>query len=200
MALRMGQSDPVDRAVLPSCTRRRTGYGRAMLGTATSIRIRPIRPTDRSRLRAFYEQLSAKGRALRFCGASRGISEADSARFCTPDHDHREGFVAQLVEAGARHGTIVGHLCLEPAGDGSAEVAIAVADEFQRRGIGRRLLSAGLSWARHRGIRALVATMLEGNVPVYRLLASLALPYRCRRVGGGELVMTIELAAEPLAA
>jgi GNAT superfamily N-acetyltransferase len=149
---------------------------------------------------AFYAGLSPTSRRLRFFAATRGISEAQSTRFCAPDHHHREGFVAECAGSPSGEPRVVGHLCLEPAADGSAEVAIAVADEFQRRGIGRRLLTAGLEWARNEGVARLSATMLEANFPIYRLLASCGLPYHCQRHGASEIEMTIELGAERIAA
>lgn len=171
-----------------------------MTESAPTVRIRRVSSTDREELAAFYACLSPTSRWLRFFAATRGISEAQSTRFCTPDHHHREGFVAECAGSSSGGQRIVGHLCLEPAEDGSAEVAIAVADAFQRRGIGRRLLAAGLDWARDEGIARLSATMLDGNLPIYRLLASSGVPYHCRRLGASEVVMTIELGAQRIAA
>lgn len=171
-----------------------------MTQSAPTVRIRRVRPTDQEELAAFYAGLSPTGRRLRFFAATRGISEGQSTRFCTPDHHHREGFVAECAGSPSDGPRIVGHLCLEPAADGSAEVAIAVADELQRRGIGRRLLAAGLEWARNEGIARLSATMLDANFPIYRLLTSLGLPYRCQRLASSEINMTIELMAQRIAA
>ena len=95
---------------------------------------------------------------------------------------------------------IVGHLCLEPDGAEAAEVAIAVADAFQHRGIGGRLLSAGAAWARSEHITRLAATMLAGNAPIHRLLAGLGLPTRVAYVGAGQSEVTIDLVATRVAA
>ena len=67
---------------------------------------------------------------------------------------------------------IVGHLCLEPAGGHVAEVAIAVADG-PAPGIGRRLMEAGVRWARAEGFTTLIATTYIGNAPIHRLLTGL---------------------------
>ncbi len=165
---------------------------------APAVRIRRVRPTDKGELATFYAGLSQTSRRLRFLATTAGISDAQSTRFCTPDHHHREGFVAQLAGSDGRR--ILGHLCLEPAADGSAEVAIAVADESHRRGIGRRLLEAAFDWARDEGIARLSATMLDANFPIYRLLASGGQPYHCQRLGASEVSMTIEIANRRIAA
>lgn len=158
--------------IRPSRSRRRC----ALPGATRSdprIRIRRARPRDADQLERFYAELSAESRFFRFFGTCRGISRPQSVSFCTPDHAHREGFVAVLRDDAAGTDRIVGHLCLEPAGDGTAEVAIAVSDPFQSHGIGHELLAAGIRWARSVGIDRLSAMMLPSNGRIARLLASL---------------------------
>jgi acetyltransferase len=163
------------------------------------IRIRAIRPTDESELQRFYAGLSPESRRTRFFSISSGLSPAQSHSFCTTDHDHREGLVA-VARIGANGERIVGHLCLEPNGADAAEVAIAVADEFQHHGIGRRLLMAGAAWARGEHLTRLTAAMLAGNAPIHRLLAGLGLPTRTAYAGAGVSEVTIDLVAQSVAA
>ena len=82
----------------------------------------------------------------------------------------------------------------------TAEVAIAVADELQHRGIGRRLLVAGLAWARRERIARFTATILAGNTAIHRLLVGLGLPYRLRWVGAGVAEIEIDLEVQSIAA
>lgn len=164
------------------------------------VRVRAIQSTDTAELERFYSGLSAESRQTRFFSTIPGLSHTESVTLCATDHDHREGFVA-VVDGHARdQERIVGHLCLEPDGAPAAEVAIAVADEFQHQGIGRRLMAAGVAWARDKHIPALTATMLAGNAPIHRLLAGLDLPIRVRYVGAGLSEITIELVAQSAAA
>jgi len=165
-----------------------------------AVRIRAIRQTDETELQRFYAGLSPESRRTRFFAISPGLSEAQAHAFCTTDHDHREGFVA-LARAGTdRDERIVGHLCLEPDGAGSAEVAIAVAEAFQHHGIGRRLLMAGVAWARREHMTRLTAAMLAGNAPIHRLLAGLGLPTRAAYAGAGVSEVSIDLAPQSVAA
>src|SRR5262249_10266553 len=112
---------------LPPRDPRRHPWAMIVVAAAPSISIRPIRNTDLEALARFYGELSAESSAARFPAAGRGIGERIACSFCGPDHEHREGLVAEASDAtGTR--SIVGHLCLEPIGDGEAEVAVAVAD------------------------------------------------------------------------
>lgn len=140
------------------------------------VRVRRIRPTDAHAIESFYAALSAESRRTRFFAVGAGLSHKQSVSFCTPDHDHREGFVAVASAATPGSERIVGHLCLEPAGPGVAEIAIAVEDGSQHHGIGRRLMEAGIEWARAEGFARLIATTFAGNAPIHRLLAGLGLP------------------------
>jgi acetyltransferase len=160
------------------------------------VRIRTIRATDASELRLFYVGLSPESRQTRFLAVSNGLSEAQSASFCTPDHDHRAGFVAVADETRLGTERIVGHLCLEPGGADAAEVAIAVADAFQRRGIGRKLMAGGVAWAKRERITRFTATMSAGNAPIHRLLVGLGLPARMRYTGAGVAEITIDVFAQ----
>lgn len=132
-------------------------------GERDPVRVRAIAPSDALELERFYAALSPDSRRTRFLSVGSALSHAQSTTFCTTDHDHREGFVAVVDDGPASLERIVGHLCVEPDGAESAEVAIAVADEFQQRGIGRRLMNAGAAWARRERIARFTATMYASN-------------------------------------
>jgi acetyltransferase len=159
---------------------------------ASTIRIRRITPANGVALQAFYAGLSNESRRTRFLGQTAGIGVNQSAYFCTPDHAHREGFVAVAGPA-RRPDRIVGHVCVEPDGAATAEVAVAVADDLQGLGIGRKLVDAAVTWARGDGIRTLTATMLAGNPPIQRLLTGLGLPNVATPIGAGLIEVRIEL-------
>ncbi len=158
----------------------------------TDVRIRPIRPGDRLELSRFYAGLSAESRLARFHAVSRGIGDEAARLLCGPDHEHREGFVAEPVDALPGDPGIVGHLCLEPA-DSGLEMAVAVADDWQARGIGRALLLAAVDWARAHGIALLSASMLSTNTAVLGLIASISRPVRESPASAGVVVATIDV-------
>ena len=181
----------IDRAVVAD-PRRARGCSPVTRAVRPAVRIRPIYPSDADRLRAFYAALSDASRRTRFLGPTIGIGVRQSKDFCDADHAHRRGFVAVTVRA-ARRDRIVGHVCLEPDGPASAEVALAVADDLQGQGIGRALVEAAVEWAGQDGFRTLTASMLAGNVPIQRLLTSLHLPTVAIPIGCGLVEIRIEL-------
>jgi GNAT superfamily N-acetyltransferase len=169
------------------------------IGPRLDVRIRPIVCADGEALRAFYANLSPDSRYRRFFAASSGLSADQASFFCTPDHDHREGFVAESdAPDGSR--VIVGHLCVEPVAAAAAEIAVAVADGCQRRGIGRRLMASAIDWARDRGVRRLVATILEANPAMLGLIRSSELPVSWRPIGCGVMQCSLDVDAHDLAA
>jgi GNAT superfamily N-acetyltransferase len=165
------------------------------------IRIRPIRPDDRAALGVFYESLSPDSLNRRFHGACHGIGDRAASVFCGPDHEHREGLVALVGTDGTAGPRIVGHLCLEPSEPGELEMAIAVADDFQRQGIGRALLTAAIAWARQHGIGRLRASMRWGNGAIISLVRSAGAPvtWQTRSGGGLEAIMEVGTATSTAA-
>ena len=156
------------------------------------VQIRPIRADDRHELARFYARLSAESRYARFHAVGNGIGAKAVELFCGPDHEHREGFVAEAIEGERGGHAIVGHLCLEP-GASDLEMAIAVADDWQRRGVGRTLLNAAINWAADHGIARLEATTFSTNSAILGLVASLGCPTHTSSPSAGAVVVTIDL-------
>jgi GNAT superfamily N-acetyltransferase len=156
------------------------------------VRIRPIRAADRDALSAFYAALSPESRFARFHAVSRGIGSEAAGLLCGPDHEHREGLVAEPLHPGLRNAPIIGHLCLEPAESG-LEMAVAVADEWQGRGIGKALLRTAVAWAKDHGVTRLQAYALTTNSAVLGLIASVGRPVHESTPSGGVVVATIDV-------
>lgn len=167
------------------------------------VRIRPVGAGDVARLERFYAELSDESRALRFLHATRGIRPDQARIFCTTDHRHREGFLA--IVGPEDDWAVVGHLCIEPndqlpdASGDSAEIAVAVADRWQRMGIGRALVESAISWSRRARIQRLTGIVSGSNVAMARLLNGLSVPVR-RRCLSDVIVVEIDLDARPAVA
>jgi acyl-CoA synthetase (NDP forming)/GNAT superfamily N-acetyltransferase len=146
----------------------------ALLTDGTTIEIRATRPDDFDAVRNMHAKMSSENLYLRFFGLSRSAAEGEARRTCrepAPDH---AALLAVL------EGQVVGCGSYEVAGDGSrsAEVAMAVADDMHRRGVGTLLLEHLISLARGRGVRTFVATTLSENALMMQVFADAGLGAR----------------------
>ena len=98
---------------------------------STSIRYRRARAGDEASLVALYEGLSPQSRYTRYCQATPRLTGARRREIT----DLSRGPV-WLAHAG---GLCVGEARLVAGRSGELHVAMAVADGFQRQGVGRRL-------------------------------------------------------------
>ena len=109
--------------------------------------LRPIVPGDRDAFQAFIAALSTQARLHRFLIPLRELSPSVLETLTQPDQARHVALVA------TQDGLIVGEgRYVELADSGRAEFAIAVADEWQRQGIGARLLGALMAAARRAGM------------------------------------------------
>ncbi len=162
------------------------------ISAGRSVLLRAIEPGDADALRAFYADLSPESRRRRFLGMARGLT-GHQARCFAKEH----GMVAVLCEPGPHDGAIVGHACMPLLAAGVAEVAFAVADRYQGRGVGRALLRGVIVAARRLGIRRLVASMFADNAAIHRLLLGAGLPHHRLSAGAGVDALEIEVAIAP---
>jgi GNAT superfamily N-acetyltransferase len=132
-----------------------------------SILIRPIRPDDAPRLRAFLGELSLETRYLRFQQVVSDFT-AEQWRYltCVDGRDH----VALVACSGRKIVGVSRYIRDRERGD-VAEVAFVVSDELQRRGLGRRLRDRLVDVARSNGIRSFEAFVTPQNVCIRRLLS-----------------------------
>ena len=131
------------------------------------VSIRPIERADAPGLSDFYDRLSPESRRRRFLGSGGPQAPVLVRAFTEPEG---EGLIGILEEHGPNDGAVVAHASVQPDGQGGAEVAFAVADELQARGIGGTLMQMALEQARTRGLRRVTATLFADNAPMRRLL------------------------------
>lgn len=149
-----------------------------------SIHIRSIRPDDKGRLRDHFGRLSERSVYFRFFGFKRRLTDDDLKRFTELDFMRHVGLVATLREGGEERIIGVGRYIVrgvenaaavapetERAEVQPAEVAFAVADEHQGRGIGTLLLEHLARIARENGISEFEADVLGENNQMLEVFA-----------------------------
>jgi RimJ/RimL family protein N-acetyltransferase len=135
------------------------------------IEIRPIRPEDREALADGLRRLSPESRYRRFFSPLDRLSEAQLTYLTDVDHHDHEALVA--VEAGTEHGIGVARFVRSKRDPEVAEVAVAVADDWQGQGIGSELLHRLTERARAEGIKRFSGSILEENRAMRELMAEL---------------------------
>jgi acetyl coenzyme A synthetase (ADP forming)-like protein len=130
----------------------------AVLSDGGTVHVRPIRPEDAPAHRAFFSHQSAESVYRRFFGAKRELTDAEVKHFTTVDYHDRMAFVAFLQDEMIG----VGRYDRLATSD-RAEVAFAVADEHQGRGVGSLLLEYLASYAPEHGITRFSADTLTEN-------------------------------------
>jgi acetyltransferase len=128
------------------------------LRDGTRLRFRPMRPEDVALEQSFFDSLSERSRYQRFMQHLPALPAHMLARFTQLDYDRELALVAVKDLAFLAVGRYA------PNADGeTAEFALVVADAWQRKGIGRRLLERLCRAARDAGYKALYGHILEAN-------------------------------------
>ncbi|MGZ4278533.1 MAG: GNAT family N-acetyltransferase, partial [Solirubrobacteraceae bacterium] len=131
------------------------GAADVVLRDGSTVHVRPTVTADVEAVATFLEGLSADARWFRFLGG--GISPLRAARGLV---DHGLGLVAT---AGV-DGHVVAHACFVPEPNGErAELAFAVADAWQGRGIGTLMLAHLAQLAEAAGVTTLTAIVHPDN-------------------------------------
>jgi RimJ/RimL family protein N-acetyltransferase len=161
------------------------------------IEIRPIRPDDREALADGLRRLSAESRYRRFFSPLDELSEQQLTYLTEVDHHDHEALVA--VEAGTEQGIGVARFVRSKGDPGVAEVAVAVADDWQGRGIGSELLHRLTERAREEGISRFSGSILEENRPMRELMAEVG-DVRVIDRAAGTIDVEVELPEEGIGA
>ena len=138
-----------------------------------TVTIRPIRPEDADMEQEFVKNMSEESRYYRFMDTIRELTQTMLVRFTQIDYDREMALVATLPgDDGKDHQIGVARYVVNPDGE-SVEFALAVGDDWQKCGVGRKLMSALIDCARMKGYRAVVGDVLSTNTKMFRLMTSL---------------------------
>jgi acetyltransferase len=122
------------------------------------IALRPIVAQDREAFHAFVRGLSLEARTNRFLYPVKELAPAALQALTQADQQRHVGLVALEGDR------IVGEArCVALGDSGHGEFAIAVADEWQRQGVGARLLAALFAAARRAGLASMEGEVLRTN-------------------------------------
>ncbi|MGE0557950.1 MAG: GNAT family N-acetyltransferase [Burkholderiales bacterium] len=136
------------------------------------VTLRPIRPEDAEIEQAFVRGLSAESRRFRFMDTLRELTPMMLVRFTQIDYDREMAFIATVQRDGRESEIGVCRYVTNPDGQ-TCEFAIVIADDWQYRGLGRRMMTQLIEVARSRGLGAMIGHVLSSNNGMLALCESL---------------------------
>ena len=162
-----------------------------ILRDGSTLRLRTPRKTDRDALVRFFGELSPRSLYLRFHGNPM-VDERLVEPVLDSDWVDRGALMGSVVEGGEeRVVALANYVRLrDPL---AAEVAFAVADEYQGRGIGTRLLEQLAGRAADRGVERFIGEVMADNDAMIKVFAGVGFEV-ARTLSGGEVEMTFPIA------
>ncbi|MET9450541.1 bifunctional acetate--CoA ligase family protein/GNAT family N-acetyltransferase [Streptomyces cinerochromogenes] len=159
----------------------------ALLADGTTVRIRQAGPADREKVQRLYEEMAPQNLRLRFFSVSPSSARQAAERVARGE---RPGYRALAAECGGR---LVGLAEYEVLPGGStAEISVAVADDWHHLGVATLLLEHLADAARTAGVTAFSADALAENHDVLKVFHDLGLRVT-RRFDGPEVHCAVEL-------
>lgn len=153
-------------------------------------RVRPLLPEDAARIERMFWRLSPETRFRRFFTPMPKLDRRVMAALMDVDHQRHEAVVAlvgdEVVALASYH--------VRRDDPSVADVAVVVEDDWQRYGLGRRLMRALTKLARSRGVTVFHADVLADNAKAVGLIRRLARESARGRLEGGELEFDLPLA------
>lgn len=155
------------------------------LGLAHSITLRPIRPEDFDLEIELARSLSRHSLYNRFLGGGVRLTRALLRKLTCIDFSRDMALIATgTLESTETAIGVVRYARLEDSA--ACEFAIAVADVWQRCGVGKKLVATLIDCARAHGLRTMIGEVLAANTPMLRLARSQGFRID-RHPDGGEL-------------
>jgi ribosomal protein S18 acetylase RimI-like enzyme len=143
-----------------------------------NLLVRPLRNGDVETVRTIFGRLGDESRRMRFNGPKPCLSDAELEQLGTVDPAHH-ALVAYVD--GDPDPVAIARLARDA--DGHAEIAFAVADEYQHRGIGSVLAGELIADARAAGITEVNALVRSDNSDALALIRRTARVTRVRQEG-----------------
>ncbi|HEY7178011.1 MAG TPA: GNAT family N-acetyltransferase [Gaiella sp.] len=162
-----------------------------ILRDGSTLRLRPPAEQDADAIVGFFRDLSQQSLYLRFHGFPR-LGPELVEQVVDPDWRERGALLGSLVEDGSeRIVALASYVRLRDPS--AAEGAFAVADAYQQRGIGTRLVEQLAERASRHGIERFVAEVVADNRKMLGVFEALGFELT-RELAGGEVEVTFPIA------
>lgn len=144
------------------------------------VHIRVIRPEDEPLWAEMVESFSPATIEYRFFGPVKEVTKSMAVRYCHIDYDREIALVAIRESKGKKRKAMLGvaRLTIETANAEEGEFAIVVRDEYQRKGIGSKLMDALIQAARDRRMHEIYGLVLAANPGMARFAENVGFDIR----------------------
>jgi len=132
-----------------------------LLKDGSKMMLRPIKSADTDRWLSFVSRLSRRTKYLRFHSLPN-LGREDATRFCRVNYTDTFAFIAEALREESHDIVAIGRY-YRLSNKYSAEVALAIEDAFQGKGIGTKLMEWLANVARDNGITTFEADVLGEN-------------------------------------
>ena len=136
------------------------------------IFLRPVKMDDEPLLKDFFYALSDKNMYRRFASARFDITHEQLQKFVIIDYTKEIVILAMIERKGLEIIIGMGQYCINKDSY-TAEVAFAVRDEYQNRGIGTEIITYLAYLAKKQGLSGFTAQVLGINEPALHLIEKL---------------------------
>jgi GNAT superfamily N-acetyltransferase len=153
------------------------------LRDGTEVVLGPVTPDDRQRMVDGLKRLSPQSRYLRFFTGLREFTPAQLDYFTHVDQVDHVAWGAQDPNKPGRPGMGLARFARLADRTGTAEFAVTVVDDYQRKGLGSLLLAVLYAAAERRGIDRLTALVLPDNDTMFNWMESLGGQVRIEATG-----------------
>jgi len=132
------------------------------LADGSRLTLRHIAPADAAIEQAFVHGLSRQSSYLRFHGTIKDLSKKDLEKYTNPDSRNAVALIVLHSGETGEEEIGVARYAIDPDGV-SGEFAIVVADAWQKRGIGTRLMNTLIRHLKASGVKRISGSVLKSN-------------------------------------
>ena len=136
------------------------------------VTLRPIKPEDEPMELEFIRGFSTETSRFRFFEIIKDLPHEALVGFCNIDYDMEMAFVAETREGERRIEIGVSRLILEP-NKKRGEFAVVVADKYQGKGLGIKLVDMLIEVAKEKGVESIYGIIMSENLKMIRLCEKL---------------------------
>jgi GNAT superfamily N-acetyltransferase len=151
------------------------------------LHVRPVTADDRSRVIAFFKQLSEDDLRDRFLTTMNEVDATRIDQLCRADYPEAMSFLAFHEDELVALATLAG------GADGKVEIALATLPNWKKRGVSWALFGHAINFACEKGARQIVSTERSGNRAAITLEHEMGFGIRLIDASTGETTATMAL-------